>query len=159
MSFLHWLLRVALFAFPLILAGQTANALVPHPGCYDYHGCVDPNSTPEEQEAQNEANWRAWGFFRPPDAYGHTAEEYTYILFGDQLIVTRPDGTEVTAEELIDQLPDSTPGWRDRAGDVGAVALILGGIGFYIPPVLPAAGAVGIGGGIGWIYCRVAEGP
>ena len=158
MNLMRLTLKFSLFVLSVIGSAQSAMAIVPHPGCYDRHGCVDPNSTPQEQRAQNEANWRRWGYVTPPDAYGHTAAGYTYIVFGDSITVTRPDGTEGTVGELIDHLPDCAEGWRDRAGDAGAVTAIIGGIGVFIPPVMPLAGEAGIGAGVGWLYCRIAEG-
>ena len=133
--------------------------IVPHPGCYDAHGCVDPNAPEEEQQRQNEENWRKWGYTSPPDAYSHDADGSTWILVGDIWYVYFNNEEDNESADL-DILEDCEPGWEERATAAGAFAAVLGSVGAYTPfsrwTTAAATGTAG-GAGAGYLLCRLAE--
>ena len=60
-------------------AGPSHLPYPPHPGCYDYWGCVPQGSSWEEKKALMERQWREWGFMTPPAqfAFGYDGKVQT----------------------------------------------------------------------------------
>lgn len=67
--------RLCRFIMPAVLLAFSLNAHAdssdlpypPHPGCYEYHGCVPQHDLSwKEKKELMEEQWRRWGFPTPP---------------------------------------------------------------------------------------------
>ena len=144
--------------------GTMDPTLVPAPWCLDLYGCVNVNFSWEHQREQNRQNWAMFGS-EVPRAYGHTGygeDARMYIVFGNEITVIRPDGTEGEVGELYNTLPDCPDDWEYTVDVLVALGGVSAGAAAVFPPIAPEALALSgllVGGAsLYWLYCYHAEG-
>ena len=143
----------------------------PHPGCYEYHGCVDPNLPWKEKERIMRDQWFRWGFPTPPAQFAFRQDgrlQSTSWAYNDGSTVTcKPGGATPSgpwtckvklskyAQCRLSDPEGLMAGGAVLAG-VGGTISLLGGHG--VGEVLTAVGAITSGvGGIAYLGCRGVE--